>query len=406
LIRWDSSILLKLSGEGVLTIELPKYLVFFVFGMILLAFSTSPEDGGVLSFGTPFFIASMLAFIPVIRRFFASVDWRFFIFPALYIILILVMTVFSFSPFQSSVRAIFNVIGFVVYLGLICSVLSRRLSVQMLARILICSGAMLALYFIINFLLRSMELGIEQVVLERYVGGAMSLPWGASNTVAQVLLLSAVSYLILEERRKFDFLMFVLISIGICLTFSRSNMLLLFLLFFVVFKLRQLILVGAISGFVLAVFFAYMVIFVGWDLSGFDTFVSSRTDVDLLVTGNGRLQTMMEKVDYLVDHPLEPIGYYSSLFYFDLSAHNFWMTSLIEQSLAAVLVTLCFFFFVGRTVFRRDRKVFFGFLIIMAALMVEDPHFTQQYITSFWVFLALLVGFGCTEKDMGVERES
>lgn len=374
--------------------------------MILLGFSTSPEDGGVLSFGTPFFIAAMLAFMPVIFRYLADMDWRFFIFPFLYIFLIVVMTAFSFSPFQSSVRAFFNVVGFVVYLGLICSVLSQRLSVQALARILIFSGAVLSMYFIVNFFLSSMEHGIQQVILERYVGGAMSLPWGASNTIAQVLLLSAVSYTILEERRKFDFLMFCLISVGICLTFSRSNMLLLFLLLFFVFRMRQLIMVGFVSVFVLGVFFAYMVISVGWDLSGFDTFLSSRTDVELLATGNGRLQTMMEKIDYLVDHPFEPIGYYSSLFHFELSAHNFWMTSLIEESLVAVLVSLGFFFFVGRTVFRRDRSVFFGFLIIMMALMVEDPHFTQQYITSFWVYLALLVAFGFTEKGVGVESES
>lgn len=374
--------------------------------MILLGFSTSPEDGGVLSFGTPFFIAAMLAFMPVIFRYLADMDWRFFLFPFLYIFLIVVMTAFSFSPFQSSVRAFFNVVGFVVYLGLICSVLSQRLSVQALARILIFSGAVLAMYFIVNFFLSSMEHGIQQVILERYVGGAMSLPWGASNTIAQVLLLSAVSYTILEERRKFDFLMFCLIAVGICLTFSRSNMLLLFLLLFFVFRMRQLIMVGFVSVFVLGVFFAYMVISVGWDLSGFDTFLSSRTDVELLATGNGRLQTMIEKIDYLVDHPFEPIGYYSSLFHFELSAHNFWMTSLIEESLVAVLVSLGFFFFVGRTVFRRDRNVFFGFLIIMMALMVEDPHFTQQYITSFWVYLALLVAFGFTEKGVGVESES
>ena len=374
--------------------------------MIFLGFSTSPEDGGVLSFGTPFFIAAMLAFMPVIFRYLADIDWRFFLFPFLYIFLIVVMTAFSFSPFQSSVRAFFNVVGFVVYLGLICSVLSQRLSVQALARILIFSGAVLAMYFIVNFFLSSMEHGIQQVVLERYVGGAMSLPWGASNTIAQVLLLSAVSYTILEERRKFDFLMFCLIAVGICLTFSRSNMLLLFLLLFFVFRMRQLIMVGFVSVFVLGVFFAYMVISVGWDLSGFDTFLSSRTDVELLATGNGRLQTMIEKIDYLVDHPFEPIGYYSSLFHFELSAHNFWMTSLIEESLVAVLVSLGFFFFVGRTVFRRDRNVFFGFLIIMMALMVEDPHFTQQYITSFWVYLALLVAFGFTEKGVGVESES
>jgi hypothetical protein len=390
----------------VLNIRLPKYLAFFVLGMILLGFSTSPEDGGVLSFGTPFFIAAMLAFMPVIFRYLADMDWRFFLFPFLYIFLIVVMTAFSFSPFQSSVRAFFNVVGFVVYLGLICSVLSQRLSVQALARILIFSGAVLAMYFIVNFFLSSMEHGIQQVILERYVGGAMSLPWGASNTIAQVLLLSAVSYTILDERRKFDFLMFCLLALGICLTFSRSNMLLLLLLFFVVFRVRQLIMVGFVSVFVLGVFFAYMVISVGWDLSGFDTFLSSRTDVELLATGNGRLQTMMEKIDYLVDHPFEPIGYYSSLFHFELSAHNFWMTSLIEESLVAVLVSLGFFFFVGRTVFRRDRNVFFGFLIIMMALMVEDPHFTQQYITSFWVYLALLVAFGFTEKGVGVESES
>ncbi|WP_390959529.1 hypothetical protein [Pseudomonas moorei] len=374
--------------------------------MMLLGFSTSPEDGGVLSFGTPFFIASTLVFLPVILRYWADMDWRFFIFPLLHILLIIAMTVLSFSPFQSSVRAFFNVLGFVIYLGVICSVLGQRLSIQTLARILIYSGGVLAAYFIVNFLFSSVKLGIQQVILERYVGGAMSLPWGASNTIAQVLLLSAVSYTILDERRKSDFLMFWLIAAGICLTFSRSNMILLFLLFFVVFRLRQLIVVGAISGFVLGVFFAYMVIFVGWDFSGFDAFLSSRTDVEILATGNGRLQTLIEKIDYLTNHPFEPIGYYSSLFYFDLSAHNFWMTSLIEQSLAAVMVSLCFFYFVGRTVFRRDRKVFFGFLIIMMALMVEDPHFTQQYITSFWVYLALLVSFGRTESDMGVARES
>lgn len=374
--------------------------------MLLLGFSTSPGDGGVLSFGTPFFVASTLVFLPVILRFWAGMDWRFFLFPLIHILLIVVMTVLSFSPLQSSVRAFFNVLGFVIYIGLICSVIGQRLSIQMLARVLIYSGGVLAAYFIVNFLLSSMELGIQQVILERYVGGAMSLPWGASNTIAQVLLLSAVSYTILDERRKFDFFVFCLIAAGICLTFSRSNMLLLFLLFFVVFRVRQLIVIGVISSFVLGVFFAYMIIFAGWDLSGFNEFLSSRTDVEILATGNGRLQTLMEKIVYLTDHPFEPIGYYSSLFYFDLSAHNFWMTTLIEQSLAAVLISFCFFFFVGRAVFRRDRKVFFGFLIIMMALMVEDPHFTQQYITSFWVYLALLVSFGRTEKDMGVASES
>lgn len=382
-----------------LNIGLPKYLMWFFVGMILLGFSTSPQDGGVLSFGTPFFIASMLVFMPVIHRYWVDMDWRFFIFPLLHVLLIVAMTALSFNQFQSSVRAFFNLIGFVIYLGLICSIQSQRLSVQALARTLICSGAVLAVYFIVNFFISSLELGVQQVILERYVGGAMSLPWGASNTIAQVLLLSAVSYTILEDRRKTDFFMFCLIAAGICLTFSRSNMLLLFILFFFVFRIRQLIVVGAISGLFLAVFFAYMIIFAGWDLSGFDAFLSSRTDVEVLATGNGRIQTLIEKIDYLMNHPFEPIGYYSSLFYFDLSAHNFWMTSLIEQSYAAVLVSLCFFFFIGRTVFRRNRNVFFGFLIVMMALMVEDPHFTQQYITSFWVFLALLVGFGCTEKD-------
>lgn len=380
--------------------------MWFFVGMILLGFSTSPQDGGVLSFGTPFFIVAMLAFVPVIHRYWASMDWRFFIFPLLHIVLIVAMTALSFNQFQSSVRAFFNLVGFVIYLGLICSILSQRLSVQALARTLICSGAVLALYFIVNFFISSMGLGVQHVILERYVGGAMSLPWGASNTIAQVLLLSAVSYTLLEERRKSDFLMFCLISAGICLTFSRSNMLLLFVLFFFVFRIRQLIIVGAISGLFLAIFFAYMIVFAGWDLSGFDAFLSSRTDIEVLATGNGRLQTLIEKIDYLTNHPFEPIGYYSSLFYFDLSAHNFWMTSLIEQSYAAVLVSLCFFFFIGRTVFRRDRNVFFGFLIVMMALMVEDPHFTQQYITSFWVFLALLVGFGCTEKETVVEGGS
>ena len=44
--------------------------------------------------------------------------------------------------------------------------------------------------------------------------------------------------------------------------------------------------------------------------------------------------------------------------------------------------------------------MFYGFLVVMFGLMVEDPNFVQPYIISFWVYFAVLVSRGLERKDL------
>lgn len=50
----------------------------------------------------------------------------------------------------------------------------------------------LASCYIVNFLVRIGEFGIAKVMLERFASGAVSLPWGASNVVSDVILVKLI----------------------------------------------------------------------------------------------------------------------------------------------------------------------------------------------------------------------
>lgn len=362
------------------------FYLFFGVGIVLLPFSTSPDDGGVVSFGLPFLvIAAIPAALIFIYRL-KLVDPVLVFLSAAYILLIVVMTFFSPSFLQSSARMMVHVIGYLIFLGLLGVFVVDRNSQDIIARMCIVSCSILAAYFLVNFGLAALAIGVESVVMERYVGGAMSLPWGASNAIAQVLLLAFVFFAVLENRKVIDSILLLIISFGILFTFSRSVIFLMLLMYFVNFGARWM---GkfAIYG-VLLVFL--IGITVSFDFSSFDGFIADRINPESIYTGNSRLDLMGEKIDYFFLNPFSPIGYYGSLSNFEQSAHNYWLTTLVEQSVIGIIVSFGLFVYVAYKAFSRSAKVGMAFVVIMSALMVEDPHFTQPYIIIFWALLAIL----------------
>ena len=282
---------------------------------------------------------------------------------------------------------IVHVIGYLIFLGLVGVLVVDRHAQDIVARMCIVSCCILATYFLVNFGLTALAIGVESVVVERYVGGAMSLPWGASNTIAQVLLLAFVFFALLENRKAIDSIFLLIISLGILFTFSRSVIFLMLLMYLVIFGARQLgkfTIYGVLSVFLIG-------FSVSIDFSSFEGFIADRINPEAIYTGNSRLDVMVEKIDYLLSNSLTPIGYYGSLSYFEHSAHNYWLTTLIEQSFIGIIVSFGFFLYVAYKAFSKGAKVGNAFIVIMLALMVEDPHFTQPYIIIFWVLLGVLV---------------
>lgn len=378
----------------------PNYYVLFVVSMLLLAFSSSPSDGAVITYATPFLFLSCLLFIPVFLNNLGSVDFKFLIWPILFVLAMFITSFSAVAPLPSLSRVFTNILGLFVFLGLISATMRQRVSVDSTARVLLFSGGVLALYFVLNMIFKSYLYGFQKVILERYVGGAMSLPWGASNTIAQVLLLSVASYLMIENKYKSDVLLLLIICTAIVLTFSRSVILLLICMIYIIIGARRFFL---FAGGGLAFLAAYSTFFRA-GIKGYETFLSTRLSVANMQSGNGRVDTALEKLHYFLNHPFDPIGYYSSIYKFSLSAHNYWITTLVEQSVLGVLISLVFFWIVGSMALKTSRTIFYGYLVVMMGLMVEDPNFVQPYIIGFWVYFSVIVSRGL-KVDMSYSSE-
>lgn len=371
----------------------------YFFGMLLIPFSTTPDHGGVISFGTPIIILAIVLFTPYLITSLLTIDWRFLVLPSLYVFAIILSCFLSPVPLQSFVRAGFNVVGFVSFLCVIGFLMENPRLKDWALRSILYSGLILSAYFLLNFLMQSHRIGVENVILERYVGGAMSLPWGASNTIAQVLLISVGAYISIEHKGLKDQSALFFVFIAIVLTFSRSCILFLVLMSMIIWGGKRVLLYSALFGLVIVLlneFFGFL------DVSRFEHFIISRFDSELIAGGNGRLDSLKEKLDYFYENPLLPSGYYSSIYLFDLSAHNYFVTTLIEQSVLSLGVSILFFAFLLYLGFKVDKKVFLAFFVILLALCVEDPHFTQPYIQYFWTLISTFFVAGVTSKKESI----
>jgi len=382
-------------------------------GLVLMPFSTEPgPDSFVIPFGLPFLaIAALLAIPFLITRFLRLKIYQVIILTLAFLRILwigLTVTTVSSQTIASSARATVEFVGFLVFTYILSSVATNHDGRLMLygrgLEILTLSGTILALYFLFSFFSAIESYGAIPVLLSRYTGGLMSLPWGASNTIASILIMPLFVAFGLayfgQGRTRFFFLLSALTMFtAVLVTQSRSGLASILAGIFLVLVIRKTVrpIVG-IAGIAIAVLsVGYMY---GPDALEivFDTRLGNIAELSTL---NGRLDLWGVALDYYQTRPLDPIGYYSSQYVFGFSPHNLVITTLIEQGLPGLILIIALYFLGILTSLRSafdpnnpnsGMAAFFlcGLMTLFVDAQFEDAQFTYPFIIYFWFFLALL----------------
>jgi O-antigen ligase len=392
--------------------------------MCLLPFSTGAGAGSfVISFAFPFLILLALLilgnFITRKERINYSSDLKLTIICALlHVFCIFITSLMNQSLVLSFARAIFDLVGFAIFLYVtsnssICK--DAILAYNKITLIFISSGFIMSVYFILNFLLAVQQNSLDKVLLERENGGLMSLPWGASNTIAACLMMPF--FLALDRvfnqkpgkrnraaKNNNTFMFFVMLTIiaAIVITQSRNVISTLVLGMVSIGFLTKntkptLIFLG-----ILAILFVVIISLYGQDL---DTIFDARLGDGAADIGgfNGRTSLWEISIAYFINHPLEPVGYFGMLVELGHTGHNVFLTTLIEQGIFGLIAYLLFLInnlsFCTKKIFtkslssltkRRMILYLIAILSILLQLQFEDSNLTAQNILYQWVFLALM----------------
>jgi hypothetical protein len=393
------------------------YIVFLI-SMCLLPFSTAAGSGSfVVSFAFPFLI---VLFILIIAKFVTRkerINYPNELKPALFCALLHVFCIFISSLMNQSLmlsfaRAIFDLVGFTVFLYITSnSSISKDaiLAYNKITLIFISSGFIMSIYFIINFLLAVQQNSLDKVLLERENGGLMSLPWGASNTIAACLMMPF--FLALErlfnikvKNNDSKVMFFVMLTIIMAIIITQSRNVISTLIVGMIFigcltknAKRTLIFLGTIAVIFLAITSLY-----GQDLT---TIFDARLGDQAADIGgfNGRTSLWEISILHFMNHPLEPLGYFGMLVEFGHTGHNVFITTLIEQGIFGLVAYILFlidnFSFCMRKIFTKSlsfitKKRMILYLIAMLSILLqlqfEDSNLTAQNILYQWVFLGLM----------------
>jgi len=254
-----------------------------------------------------------------------------------------------------------------------------------------------------NLALKIHAYGLSAVLLERYVGGAASLPWGATNTIGACLMIPLLSlFAFTEEPMRFQWLASILLVLAILSTCSRTLLILLLLLFVGILFLEKRMALLKIIGVVLALLVLISRYLVEQDAEALSMLMASRTEMGELYTLNDRIHIWQLFWSKFSSNPFNGVGYYGSLDAFGFSGHNILLTTLVEGGLMGLLPMLAFlvgmFIYVScagrgrvdRIPLLRLNRGALCFGILMLNLLVEDAQYTYAYIAYFWVFVAML----------------
>jgi hypothetical protein len=378
-----------------------------VSGLWLMPFSTSPEQGGVIAFGLPL-IAIALLLVPekvlgVLLRETGTLG-ALIVVAGFLALIPLPLSIISPDPAASSARAFVFLFGYVFSLWMI-AYSSDPSHYVWIKRGYFGFGLILSTYYIANFAIRTAELGLATVALERYVGGGASLPWGASNVVAGVILLTLLAYLALNTKELGGWAKFLPAAsiAAITLTFSRT------VLFYTVISLfvlsrrsgsRQIL-----NSFL---FIALVAGAVGWWLTSTDgnaieQLLENRIDAGEVSGAGGRTDIWLDRIPRIPEGLVFPFGYYSSIYILGDSPHNYFITVALEQGMLGAVISVAFFsllFYYLRPEKKSSHKgtgsaktpmLRFIWIVVLGHLMVEDLNFIQPYMIAFWGLFALSV---------------
>lgn len=376
--------------------------VLLIAGYMLLPFSTSPESGGVLSFGLPFL--ALYAFLSLLMMLHSGkLDLSLAIgLGAFFLAAMWVSLPYSRHGITPPlIRLLTNLLGFTVFLSAFFFIQRARYSLQMFEKAVALCGTTLAIYYGVNLLQKIWTFGVGSVMVERYTGGLSSLPWGASNNISSVLLVGLIAAQICMKREyRWQWLACTLaISAAIVSTLSRTGIVLM-LMFYVSMLFAGNFARKKALGIALLLLVAIMGSLYYWDRQDPESLqlvTLNRISGNELSSGSGRLDIWKERLDYIDEHLLMPIGYYSSLYeYGSVSSHNFFLTVILEQGIIGFVATMLFLsvpliWGMGSREQDRIRPIYvFGLMLIMLNLMVEDTNVTQQHTLVFWLYMACL----------------
>jgi hypothetical protein len=281
----------------------------------------------------------------------------------------------------------------------------KKISEKVIDISILTFGVILSLYYIINIIFKSIEFGFSSVISERFTGGLSSLPWGASNVVSAVLVFPVAVALARYDfcKKKVYILALSVVSIGMLATLSRAAMiiLMLYLISWILVKkkitFKFLLMLLFSSAIICSIFYIWAEL----SSDSFNLMFSDRFDKVNIFSGNSRLDSWVEKLKFFFNNPFYPIGYYGSLTIFEgFTAHNYFITVLLEQSFVGLIVNIiflalpfCAFFSLKATfLIVHCRWYVLGLLFVSLNLFVEDANFTQQFILLFWAYMGLLYG--------------
>jgi O-antigen ligase len=387
--------------------------------MYLVPFSTGAGAGSfVIAFAFPFlfllffFIAGSL----IVRkeRINYPDDLKLsLLFAAIHLFAIFIASLMNQNLVMSFARSIFDFFGFAIFLYITSHASKHKnaaLVYSKLSPIFVWSGVIMSAYFIINFLLAVQQNSLDQVLLERENGGLMSLPWGASNTIAGCLMMPfflALDRAFNTKSLKFNsravmFLAMLLIMFAIIVTQSRNVIITLLLgLTFVGVLTKNIkptiLFLGTIVTIVVSI-----ALLSGQDLSSI--FEARVGDQAQDVGGfNGRTTLWEASILYFSTHPFSPLGYFGMLGEMGHTGHNIFLTTLVEQGVFGLVAYILFLInnlgFCLKKIY--DKSLSFGIrrrmtlymiamLSILLQLQFEDSNLTAQNIVYQWMFLALM----------------
>ena len=395
--------------------------IIFLMSVCLLPFSTGAGEGSnsvVVTFSFPFllFLTISIIYNFINRREKTSYPKELklsIFFALLHIFSIFLSSLMNQELQVAFARAIFHLFGFTIFLYITSNSSTSRnaaLAYEKIAMIFILSGFIMSAYFIGNFLFVIQQNSLEQVLLERSKGGLMALPWGVSNTIAACLMMPLFSALdrIVNTRDaskaniKITVLMMLTMVFAIILTQSRTVIIALMI---------GMILIGSLTKNKKSIFLFFTIVitilfvlinFYGQELDGI--FAARIGDGAADIEGfNGRTSVWETSLLYFSQHPLQPLGYFGMIGEVGHTAHNIFMTTLIEQGIlgliAYTLFTINNFSFCMSKLFikylpstTKKRAIFYliAMLSIFIQLQFEDSNLTAQNIIYQWIFLALM----------------
>lgn len=382
-------------------------------GLLFLPFSTGASDKSVvISFGLPFFlVAGYLVIMYLLRKGFNfAPQLRATLFLSTMFAGVMTVTAFfSLNVIASLARVLPNLIGYLIALFILSFVsedTGKRLRcLNKMTQALAISGAILAVYFSVNFFVAVKNNSLVEVIIQRYTGGLMSLPWGASNVVVAPLfvpLFAQFARQYLGDRSKLGNLIIVAsIITAVIISQSRTVLLLLIIAFLTIAALKQNVKFILILALVVI---ASLSVLYQYDDDVFNFIVESRvTKSEDLSSFNSRPELWQENILYFLRDPLSFAGYYGSPYtMLGVSSHNILLTTLVEQGIAGfcvfVLLVTNYFYcgisacFKGNALQRKIAPVFLlGMAMMLVNLQLEDANFTQQYTIYFWIYFGISV---------------